>query len=215
MDVLYTNASERYKALIKEISALLKEKDFSRKGTCFYIRQDANWGLLDFQKSRKSTADEVLFTINLGVCSGRLLEFFSPDLLTQKPSIETCHWRERLGFLLPDRQDKWWVIKATEPHNSVVDELKGCLVQAAIPAIERRLSDEQLCSEWLGEKSPGLTDIQRLINLSVLLKAAGAVSSLREILKELETKSVGKPTAFMVKQHLQHLEQGGLNDESL
>lgn len=213
MDVLHMGASDLYKELIKEIGSLLKEKGFSRKGTCFYLRQDNNWGLLDFQKSRKSTADETIFTVNLGICSGRLLGFFSPDLLAQKPSIEACHWRERVGFLLPERQDKWWVIGGAEPLNSLVDELEGCLVQAVIPAIERHLSDEQLCNEWLSGKSPGLTDIQRLMNLSVLLKVAGADHALCGILKELEDKSAGKSTAFMVKQHRQNLKQVSSNDE--
>lgn len=200
-------ASELYNELIKEISSLLKSKSFSRKGNCFYLRQGNNWGLLDFQKSRKSTADEVIFTINLGVCSSRLLGFFSPDLLEQKPSIEACQWRERVGFLLPERQDKWWLVRDIEPLDPLVNELKGCLVQVAIPAIEQHLSDEQLCSEWSSGKSPGLTDIQRLVNLSVLLKVAGAGSALREILKELEDKSAGKPTALMVKQHMRNLER--------
>lgn len=202
-------ASELYKELIKEISSLLKEKGFSRKGNCFYLQQGNNWGLLDFQKSRKSTADEVSFTINLGVCSGRLLEFFSPDSLEQKPSIEACQWRERVGFLLPERQDKWWLVRDIEPLASLVDELKGCLVRVAIPAIEQHLSDELLCGEWSSGKSPGLTDIQRLMNLSVLLKVSGADSALRDVMKELEVKSAGKPTASMVKQHLRNLEQVG------
>lgn len=206
MDVLCMKASELYKELIKEISSLLKAKGFSRKGNCFYLRQGNNWGLLDFQKSRKSTADEVSFTINLGVCSGRLLEFFSPDLLEQKPSIEACHWRERVGFLFPEHQDKWWLVRGIEPLDSLENELKGCLVEVAIPELEQHLSDEQLSSEWSSGKSPGLTDIQRLVNLSVLLKVAGADSALREILKELEDKSAGKSTALMVKQHLRNLE---------
>ena len=200
-------ALERYKELIKVISSLLKEKGFSRKGTCFYLRRGNNWGLLDFQKSRKGIVGETIFTVNLGICSGRLLEFLSPDLLEQKPSIEACHWRERVGFLLPERQDKWWSIRSTGPLNSLVNELKDCLDQAAIPAIEQHLSDEQLCSEWLSGKSPGLTDIQRLMNLSVLLKVTGEGSALRETLKELEEKSAGTSIAYMVKQHLQNLEQ--------
>ena len=207
MDVLHMRASELYKELIKEISSLLKGKGFSRNGNCFYLRLGNNWGLLDFQKSRKSTVDETIFTVNLGICSGRLMEFFSPDLLEQKPSIEICHWRERISLLLPERQDKWWKILSAEPVGFMVEELKDYIVQVAIPAIEQHLSDEQLCSEWLSGKSPGLTDIQRLINLSVLLKAAGADSVLRETLKELWEKSAGKPTALMVKQHLQNLER--------
>jgi len=178
-------ASELYKELIKEISPLLKAKGFSRKGNCFYLQQGNNWGLLDFQKSRKNTAEEVSFTINLGGCSGRLLEFFSPDLLEKNPSIEACQWRERVGVLLPERQDKWWLVQNIEPLASLVDELKSCLVRVAIPAIEQHLFDELLCVEWSSGKSSGLTDIQRLMNLSVLLKISGADSALRDVMKEL------------------------------
>lgn len=200
-------ASELYKELIKEIGRLLKAKGFSRKGNCFYLQHGYNWGLLDFQKSRKSTADEVSFTINLGVCSGRLLEFFSQHSLERKPSIGACQWRERVGFLLPQCRDKWWIVRDIEPPGSLMDELKGCLVGVAIPAIEQHLSDEQLCDEWSSGRSPGLTDIQRLVNLSVLLKVSGAGSALRDVLNELEVKAAGKPTASMVKQHLRNLEQ--------
>lgn len=200
-------ASELYKELIKEIGRLLKAKGFSRKGNCFYLQQGYNWGLLDFQKSRKSTADEVSFTINLAVCSGRLLEFFSQHSLGRKPSIGACQWRERVGFLLPQRQDKWWIVRDIEPTGSLMDELKGCLVGVAIPAIEQHLSDEQLCDEWSSGRSPGLTDLQRLVNLSVLLKVSGAGSALRDVLNELEVKAAGKPMASMVKQHLRNLEQ--------
>lgn len=199
-------ASELYKELIKGISSLLKEQCFSRKGNCFYLRQGNNWGLIDFQKSRKSSADEVLFTINIGICSGALLEFFSPELIEKKPSIEVCQWRERLGFLLPRRQDKWWSVREAA-IDSLLDELAGYLLKIAIPEIKAHVNDKQLCDEWLSGKSPGLTDIQRLMNLSVLLKTTGSENSLGGILKELEDKSIGKPTAFMVKQHLQNLEQ--------
>lgn len=201
------NALELYKELTREISAFLRERGFSRSGNCFYVQQAGNWGLLCLQKSRRSTTKEALFTINLGVCSGRLIEFFSPEAAEQKPSIEACHWRERAGFLLPKPKDKWWVIHEVEPLNSLLEELKDFLVQAIIPEIERHLPDEYLCNEWLSGKSTGLTDIQRLMNLSVLLKAASAEDKLSEVRKELEDMSAGKPTAFMIKQHLQRLGQ--------
>jgi len=124
-----------------------------------------------------------------------------------KPSIGACQWRERVGFLLPQRQDKWWIVRDIEPTGSLMDELKGCLVGVAIPAIEQHLSDEQLCDEWSSGRSPGLTDLQRLVNLSVLLKVSGAGSALRDVLNELEVKAAGKPMASMVKQHLRNLEQ--------
>ena len=200
-------ASETYKELIKKIGYSLKEEGFSRIGNTFHQRRGSNWGLLDFQKSRKSTADEVMFTINVGVCSGKLLKFFSPDLLERKPSIEVCHWRERLGFLLPEQRDKWWAVRNNEPFEPMMSQLKDALLQTAVPAIARHISDEQLCSEWSSGKSSGLTDIQRLVNLSVLLKLAGADSALRKVLRELKDRSAGKPSASMVRRHLKDLEK--------
>jgi hypothetical protein len=141
--------------------------------------------LLDFQKSRNSTNSEKIFTINLGVCSGELLQFFSPDLLNKKPSIEVCHWRERIGFLLPEHQDKWWTIRTAESLNILFSELEEIIIHIAIPAIKLHLSDEQLSNEWLSGKSPGLTDTQRLVNLSVLLRSIGDIDSLLGVYKEL------------------------------
>ncbi len=198
-------ASEAYEELLREIGSLLKERGFSRKGSCFYLRQGNNWGLLAFQKSRKTTANRVIFTINLGICSGRLTQFFSPELMTKRPSIETCHWRERLGFLLPEHGDKWWSVQAGEPYNSPIGELKANLDSTAIPALERHLSDAQLCSEWLSGRSPGLTDLQRLINLSVLLKASAEDTAFSMVLKELEGKLAANPSASRVKQYVQRL----------
>lgn len=198
-------ASETYKKMIKDISTLFKDRGFSRAHNCFYLQQGNNWGLMEFQKSGKSTPDEILFTINMGVCSGKLYEFFSSKSLVRKPTIQACQWRERIGFVLPDRQDKWWLIRSTDPLPPLMNELKDCLGRVGIPIIEQYLSDEKLCDEWSSGKSPGLTDIQRLVNLSVLLNASGAYSTLREVVRELEDKSAGRPTASLVRQHLKKL----------
>lgn len=199
------NAASLYKALISRVAQTLRGRGFSKKGNCFFREAEGNWGLIGFQKSRKSSADEVVFTLNIGTCSGRLLRFFFQDWLDQKPSIEICHWRERIGFLLPDRQDKWWTIKSSDSIDFLVAELNCHMVDVVFPSINQNLSDGQLCEEWLSGRSPGLTDIQRLMNLSVLLKTAKADDYLHEVLHEMARISEGKPTSSMVKRHFQNL----------
>jgi hypothetical protein len=68
--------------------------------------------------------------------------------------------------------------------------------------VARPPTDEQLSNEWLSGKSPGLTDIQRLINLSILLRSMGDIDSLLDVYKELKEKSGEKPISPMIKQHI-------------
>lgn len=203
------NASVLYKELISDISSLMKAEGFLRKGNRFCYQLGNNWGLLDFQKSRDSTVDQVIFTINIGTCSGRLLEFFSPDLSKQKPTIAICHWRERIGFLLPLQQDKWWSIQTNDLIDPLTDQIRDLIVQNVIPSIKQYITDHQRCSKWLSGKSPGLTDIQRLLNLCVLLKMEGMYNAFHEVLKELDDKSTGRPVEIMIRRYLKKLEQIG------
>lgn len=89
-----------YKILISEISDLLKKIGFRKSGDAFYYSKENNIGLIEFQKSRSSIATSTSFTINLGVYSSALHIFDNRDLKS-KPTMSDCHWRERIGFLLP------------------------------------------------------------------------------------------------------------------
>ncbi|WP_175672661.1 DUF4304 domain-containing protein [Burkholderia ambifaria] len=199
-------ATEGYKNLISRVAPFLKERGFSKRADCFQFERAGNWGVIDFQKSRKSNAGEVIFTINLGVCSGSLLEFFRPGVLVQKPKIEDCHWRERVGFFLPEKTDKWWRISDRVLSDNFIHEIVSCLGACVIPEIISHISDENLCAEWMQGKSPGLTKIQRLINLSVLLKKLNKGEDLTNVIREMEVLSAGASTELLVKGHIRNLE---------
>lgn len=187
---------------------LLKTKKFALKGACFCVFKEGNYGLLDFQKSQRSTADEVLFTINIGICSMKLLKFFHPDFtdLKFKPRIVDCHWRERIGFLLPEKDDKWWSIpKDIDLRKDLLPEIREVILQLALPKIEAKISDEMLVDEWVSDRSPGLTDIQRLTHLLVLLKNTDKESLVSVYVDELKRKLEGNPMSFIGKQVLDDL----------
>jgi hypothetical protein len=195
-------------AVMRVFAPALRHVGFSRKGKTFYHQEQGNWGLVDFQKSTKSTADQVLFTVNLGVASTRLLRFYAGGQDVGTPALDQCHWRQRIGALLPHPEDKWWPIRAI----SVVDnleEVSDLLMRSGIPAIRKNIADEQLRDMWLSGVSPGLTDIQRLMHLTVLLQAIGPAEQLDGILQELQRVSSGKPTALLVKSHIQQLREAG------
>jgi len=196
-------------ALTRVFAPALRQAGFSRKGKTFYLQEQSNWGLVDFQKSTKSTADQVLFTLNLGVASSRLLRFYAAGQEVGQPALDQCHWRQRIGALLPRAEDKWWPIGATSDLDSVTHEVGDLLIHSGIPTIRENIGDDRLRDMWLSGVSPGLTDIQRLMHLTVLLQAIGPADQLDVILQELQRVSAGKPTAPLVKSHIRQLREAG------
>ena len=196
---------ELYKELVKQISPVLKESNFKRSANNFYLRHGDNWGLINFQKSTHSNIEEIRFTVNLGVSSGKSSHFYAPDLPPRKPLIQTCHWEQRIGKLLPEANDKWWQIRPDESIDHLVHELKTCIANHAIPEITQHISDEQLVGAWLSGKSLGTSDFQRLKHLSVLRKLSGA--NIDNIIEELKRMSSGRPSASFVELHIEDLEK--------
>lgn len=140
--------------------------------------------MINLQKRTGSTRQFVRFTINLGIFSERISSpFRAPS--GGPPSIWICHVRERIGFLLPVRQDCWWEIDACTSVDALADEIKGHLMKVAVPEISRYVSDEALRDLWLSGRSPGETDLMRLRYLAVLLNRIGPEEHLEPTLEAL------------------------------
>lgn len=205
--------AEGFKVVLREaIVPPLKAAGFARRGQTFYRRPADGWEVFNVQRSRFNTAATVLFTLNLGVASARLLRFFAPGRFAvaepkTRPEIWDCHWQQRLGFLLPARLDTWWAIEAETPLAPLIREIGAHLRDLAIPEIARHASDEALRDLWLGGRSPGLTDFQRLLNLTVLLEALGPRERLAPVMDELRRISAGKPFAGLAEEQLRKLRQ--------
>jgi hypothetical protein len=184
----------------------LKAHGFSRSGYTFYLRRSDNWGLVSFQKSDKSSPQELIFTINIGVASRRLLKFFQSANQSPKPDIWDTHWRERIGFLLSYQDDHWWSITHNTSLDNLGQELRSCILDLIVPEILSHIGDEDLCNMWLSGKSPSLTDFQRMQYLLVLLKALGPEEIFRQKSKEFVQIHVSKPTEIAARMHLEALQ---------
>lgn len=189
-----------FEELVDGIADFLQQRGFERRGTIFFRVRPGNWALIALQKSQKTNADAVVFTLNVGVVSERLARFFSIPLKPNHlPETSEWHWRQRLGFLLPEGQDKWWTLKASTGLEEVSHEIERAL-ELALPEIEKYLHDESLRDLWLTGRSPGLTEVQRLKNLVVLVKALGPEHRVVPILDEL--RRVSRSNAVLLEQKL-------------
>lgn len=199
-------ASSEFNKLVKEcVRPLLNEHGFKRRGNSFVSKKNDIWFLINFQKSRKSSVDEVVFTINLGIASSVLFNFFSKEI--KQPTIEDCHFRQRIGFLLAQRGDKWWTINSDTEINKLCDELKSCLIEHALTELENYSSNESLRDLWLSDRCPGLTDTQRLMNLTVLLKKIGPADIFDEVVEKMRLATKNKPVAPTIELHIKKLSQ--------
>lgn len=193
-----------FKNLLTRVGALLKENSFRRTGNAFYCLRQGNWAVINFQRSTKSSAQSIIFTLNLGVASGSLLKFFGQPK-DRAPKIDQCHWRQRIGFTMPQASDRWWHLDAHKNPESVVGELSDAIINFALPAIEEHLPDAVLRAVWESGTAPGITETDRLRYLSALLKIQGLEIESKEAAAILRTSAQGRPTADLAGIHLARL----------
>lgn len=183
------------KLLSSFIAPPLRLRGFSRRGQSFTRWDRKNCQVINFQVwKERSTDSTTVFTVNLGVFSGALF-WFETGLMKPKksPSVEICHWRTRLGNLLPDRQDKWWSIEQDSEIPSISEEILSAMEAHALPVLGHLDRDEALRELWLTGSSPGLNDFERLKHLSALLLMIGPQSELERVLQDLAGQATGTP----------------------
>jgi len=161
---------QAYGQVIEATGHLLEPTGFRRQKTVLRIVDRDNCGIVEFQRSTKNSREKLLFTVNLGVICGQLLDS-GPDEL-KKARIEDAHLRQRIGMLLPNRPDKWWEITEATDSKSLAHEVSELILEKAVPYIRYHLSTESLISLWESGQSPGLTDGQRVDLLAQLKRGA-------------------------------------------
>lgn len=160
-----------FRGVIDGILAILKPHGFAKRGTSYRHLAAGNAAILNVQRSQGSNNEVILFTLNAGVISGRLLDGFGPELA--KAGVFDAHLRERIGAFLSPPEDKWWDIDATTNAAALLTELTP-LLEAAARYLLANLPDQQLIALWETGRSPGLTEGQRQRNLRDLTAAMKA-----------------------------------------
>jgi hypothetical protein len=201
------NNKDIFNELIKKCYLSIKDcglSGISKRRNTIYFKKDANYALINFQKSMSSAATETRFTINIGIASRVIYEFNEEEI--NVPTIVDCHYAQRLGFLIPTiKSDKWWLINEDTNANNLYLEISDYINRFALPVKDKYSHDDGLIDLWLSGLSPGLGEFQRLLNLSILLKAKGKNKILDQVIKELRESATDKYFAHMVERHIKEL----------
>jgi len=145
--------AKEYKRRILEVMAeVLRAAGFRKKGTHFARDIADVVHLVTLQSSVGSTADAVRVTVNLGVWVPALEGDAIPD-------IWSAHWRERLGFVMPDKRDVWWDAASEGEARVVADRIANAVRDFGLPALSRLANRRALLDLWRTGSSPGLTEV--------------------------------------------------------
>jgi hypothetical protein len=146
-------ANEYKRRILEAVAEVLRAAGFRKKGSHFTRDIAEVVHLVTLQSSVGNTADAVRVTVNLGV--------WIPALEGDaKPDIWSAHWRERLGFLMPEKRDVWWDAASDGEANVVAGRIADAVRDFGLPALSQLASRRALLDLWKTGASPGLTEVE-------------------------------------------------------
>jgi hypothetical protein len=157
-----------YKKIVQAVGVALKVHGYRKSGARFRLDRVGNLALIAFQRSTTSDAETIRFTMNIGIVSGELLRRWDPDQDLAKVPVQNAHLWIRLGDFLPDPRDHWWEVNSSSDIGPLEAELVAVLEPKVVPFLDAHLSDAALLELWKTGRSPGLTDGQRIRNITEL-----------------------------------------------
>ncbi len=196
---------DNYRYLVKSLAEHFKKHGFLKRGNTFHYKEHDNWLLISIQKSTKSSHENIVFTINIGVVSGILLKYYDDEDNNSIPSLEDSHLRRRLAYFIDGSDDFWWHIDDSVSISSLLEEVISALDSKTMEDIKRQITNKFLVSIWKRGLSPGLTNVQRLLCLAIMEHANNDRASFELVKDELLCFVEGKAAEFYVKNNLRKL----------
>ena len=192
-----------FRRLLKELRPKLADYGFRRRSQNFVIESSQCWGVINFQKSLYSSAQEKRFTVNVAIAAKAVLRFYNePD---DKPPLHyKCHWEVRLGQLIPGRSDQWWTLSDRSSYSPIASEVENHIVELAVPMIRDHLTEEGLLELW-NSKHFGGFEYPVLKYKSILLAERGELDKLPAIFDRILKICHEGPAHVRAEEHVAHL----------
>jgi hypothetical protein len=155
--------------ILVALGALLKPRGYVKSGSTFRLRNSNTVSIIALQSSTSSTSSLARVTVNLAVHVPALED---SQRRKRHPSVWSAHWRQRIGHLMPEKNDTWWVVHSANEGRQVAEEIARCVEQFGLPAVTQLSTLAALQQLWQSGRGPGLTEGQRVRYLQQLAEAA-------------------------------------------
>ncbi|MCG7754319.1 DUF4304 domain-containing protein [Flavihumibacter cheonanensis] len=161
--------SKDYRKIISDnLSAVLKERQFKKRGPVFsYSNGDLTY-FIGIQSSRSSTADVLKVTVNTEITSSLILKLNDTSL----PIENQRHYTRRIGSYLNDQQDKWWIVDSQQSAEITARDIIAIIKDKVLPNFEALGTTNDLARLWKNGGYIGITEGQRKHFLTLLEKAS-------------------------------------------
>jgi hypothetical protein len=147
------SAKEYKKLIVLKSAETLRLAGFKKQGVHFSRSVNDVVHLLSFQSSTESTSTTVKMTVNVGIWLNALVEDW------QKPDIWSSHWRQRIGQLMPEHNDRWWTVSSEHEAKIAASEIDKAVKKYVLPEFENLSNRDALVKLWQAGVSPGLTKL--------------------------------------------------------
>jgi hypothetical protein len=153
-----TLAEQTFDQVIVGMDEKLRPLGFRKRDRTWRRPCDGNMAVIEVQRNKWNTKNNIGFTVNTGVICGVLLEDWQPPI--GKAREVDAHLRKRLGRYAIIPRDIWWTIKPGTRSSAIIRQLAPLLNKADSFLLgHSRTAD--LINLWRTGVSPGLTEKQR------------------------------------------------------
>lgn len=145
-----TETQEKFDKVIKEgFQEILKPLGFKKKANNFYLQLEELGQIINIQKNKWSTKDEISFTINTGIFVPEywsIVYNYQNEEIPKFPTEPTCLIRKRIGELRK-QNDTWYELKNSTNENIIIEEMKSNIIDFILPYFENLNTKQKLLSE--------------------------------------------------------------------
>lgn len=211
---------ERFNRVIREaLTEPLAPHGFRKRGRVFRRRLDELAWVIDVQRSRYNSREELQFTVNCGIYVPRVLSTY---LRLSEPTFPTsvdCCISVRIGMLADDQLDKWWALceqpqSATEDMQ-IVGDVRERIILRVLPFLERFPSTLEV-ADYLERPRPLHEGQAFPYTEAMALGSAGIVRMIRgewEAARDALARAVKKASRTPAEEHLRSLERSLLSSD--
>ena len=135
--------SEKIDYIIKVgLHPTLKREGFIKSSRTFRRARLNCTQIVNVQGSWTNYREEGQFTINLAVYFPEAARLHGQFKITNRPTIMDCMIDQRIGVLMPIRQDYWWDFDSKTDLDKIAKEVVSACMDFGLPWLERHSTIE-------------------------------------------------------------------------
>lgn len=127
--------------VFEKITDYLKENDFKKRGNHFFKSNGEIGYCVNIQNDKWNDANKIRFTLNVGIFTEAFWleceDFKNTGIIPTFPKEYECAIRERIGGLLPVKEDKWYCIASSTDVMKLWSEIERDLTEYILPFFAR------------------------------------------------------------------------------